>query len=62
MQRDNAAKEFKIYDLKEGRVFMHPSSILFDKSAWKSPFIAYMQKQQTSKVFIRGATVVSQFN
>ncbi|KAG0702732.1 P-loop containing nucleoside triphosphate hydrolase protein [Suillus ampliporus] len=58
VQRENTAKEYKIYDLTDGRVFLHPSSVLFGESTWKSPFLAYFQKQMTSKVFIRGATQV----
>ncbi|KAI0713143.1 P-loop containing nucleoside triphosphate hydrolase protein [Cerioporus squamosus] len=58
IQRENTAKEFKMYDLKEGRVFVHPASILFNASAWKSPFLTYFQKQMTSKVFLRDATEV----
>ncbi|RPD64692.1 P-loop containing nucleoside triphosphate hydrolase protein [Lentinus tigrinus ALCF2SS1-7] len=58
IQRENTAKEFKMYDLKEGRVFVHPASILFNATAWKSPFLTYFQKQMTSKVFLRDATEV----
>ncbi|TBU62530.1 P-loop containing nucleoside triphosphate hydrolase protein [Dichomitus squalens] len=58
IQRENTAKEFKMYDLKEGRVFLHPASVLFNASAWKSPFLTYFQKQMTSKVFLRDATEV----
>ncbi|KAG6380964.1 P-loop containing nucleoside triphosphate hydrolase protein [Boletus reticuloceps] len=58
VQRENAAKEYKMYDLKNGRVFLHPSSVLFGESTWKSPFLAYFQMQQTTKVFVRGATEV----
>lgn len=58
VQRENTAKEYKMYDLKNGRVFLHPSSVLFGESTWKSPFLAYFQMQQTTKVFVRGATEV----
>lgn len=59
IQRENTAKEFKIYDLKEGsRVFLHPASILFEANAWKSSFLTYFQKQMTSKMFLRDATEV----
>jgi hypothetical protein len=30
------------------RVFLHPSSVLFGKSTWKSPFLAFFQKQMTT--------------
>ncbi|KAJ3569724.1 hypothetical protein NP233_g4864 [Leucocoprinus birnbaumii] len=58
VQRDNTAKEFKMFDLKEGRVFVHPGSVLFDCTVWKSPFLAYFHKYQSSKVFLRDATEV----
>ncbi|KAI0931624.1 hypothetical protein AcW2_000470 [Taiwanofungus camphoratus] len=58
VQRDNVAKEFKVFDLKEGRVFLHPASVLFGEAVWKSPFLTYFQKQATSKVFLRDATEV----
>ncbi|KIJ66186.1 hypothetical protein HYDPIDRAFT_174355 [Hydnomerulius pinastri MD-312] len=61
VQRENTAKEYKIYDLREGRVFLHPSSVLFGASTWKSPFLAYFQMQQTTKVFVRGATEVPMY-
>ncbi|KDQ63105.1 hypothetical protein JAAARDRAFT_119492 [Jaapia argillacea MUCL 33604] len=58
VQRENLAKEYKIYDLAEGRVFLHPVSVLFGATTWKSPFLAYFQKQLTSKLFLRDATEV----
>jgi hypothetical protein len=32
-------------DLTGVRVFLHPSSVLFEESMWKSPFLAFFQKQ-----------------
>ncbi|KAG1757846.1 P-loop containing nucleoside triphosphate hydrolase protein [Suillus lakei] len=61
VQRENTAKEYKIHDLTGVRVFLHPSSVLFGESTWRSPFLAYFQKQMTSKVFIRGATQVPMY-
>ncbi|TFY64181.1 hypothetical protein EVJ58_g2777 [Rhodofomes roseus] len=59
VQRDNTAREFRLYDLKGGeRVFVHPSSVLFSEAAWRAPFAVYFQKQATSKVFLRDATEV----
>ncbi|KAJ7109956.1 P-loop containing nucleoside triphosphate hydrolase protein [Mycena epipterygia] len=58
VQRENIAKEFKMYDLREGRVFLHPASILFEVAAWKSPFLVYFHKHMTSKVFLRDATEI----
>lgn len=47
-----------MYDLREGRVFLHPASVLFDATAWKSPFLVYFHKHMTTKVFLRDATEV----
>ncbi|KAJ3922223.1 P-loop containing nucleoside triphosphate hydrolase protein [Lentinula edodes] len=58
VQRENTAKEFKIFDIQEGRVFLHPSSVLFGHASWKSPFIAYFQKSLTTKIFLRDVTEV----
>ena len=58
IQRENSAKEFKLYDLREGRVFLHPGSVLFGVSAWKLPFLFYFHKHSTSKVFLRDASEV----
>ena len=58
----NEAKEFKFYDIRTGedggRVFLHPASVLFHSAEWKSPFVTYFQKQQTTKLFLRDATEV----
>ncbi|GBE77256.1 Putative DEAH-box ATP-dependent helicase [Sparassis crispa] len=59
VQRDNSAREFRIYDLRDGRVFLHPASMMFGETAWRVPFIAYFQKQLTTKVFLRDVTEVS---
>ncbi|KAG7452226.1 P-loop containing nucleoside triphosphate hydrolase protein [Guyanagaster necrorhizus] len=58
VQRENKAKEFKIYDLRNERVFLHPASVLFDFSAWRSQYVVFFTKVKTSKVFLRDATEV----
>ena len=62
VQRANEAKEYKLYDVRVGedggRVFLHPASVLFHSAEWKSQFVAYFQKQQTTKLFLRDATEV----
>ncbi len=49
-----------MYD-QSGRVFIHPSSILFSESGFKSGFLAYFSKAETSKVFLRDATEIPLF-
>ena len=65
IQREHEAKEVKYYT-QEGesggrgeRVFLHPSSVLFGNSAYKSRFLAYFAKSKTTKIFLRDATEVS---
>lgn len=58
VQRENTAKDFKIYDLQEGRVFLHPGSVLFGMADWKPPFLVYFHKHMTNKIFLRDATKV----
>ena len=47
-----------MYD-QAGRVFIHPSSVLFSEAGFKSGYLAYFAKAETSKVFLRDATEVS---
>ncbi|KAG6873855.1 hypothetical protein C0995_010467 [Termitomyces sp. Mi166 len=61
IQRENTAKEYKLYDLQEGRVFLHPASVLFGEATWASPFLVYFQKYMSNKVFLRGATEVPMY-
>ncbi|PBL00719.1 P-loop containing nucleoside triphosphate hydrolase protein [Armillaria gallica] len=58
VQRENKAKEFKIYDLRNERVFLHPASVLFDFAAWRSQYVVFFTKVKTSKIFLRDATEV----
>lgn len=58
VRRENIATDYKMFDLKEGRVFLHPGSVLFGTSNWKPPFLFYFHKQMSSKVFLRDATKV----
>lgn len=57
IQKDHEAKEVKFFD-SAGRVFLHPSSVLFAESGWKKGYLAYFSKAETSKVFLRDATDV----
>ena len=58
VQRENTAKDFKMFDLREGRVFLHPGSVLFSASNWKPPFLVYFHKHATTKIFLRDGTKV----
>lgn len=58
VQRERVAKEFKMYVQGQGRVFLHPGSILFGVASYKSPFLTYFSMSTTSKTFLRDATEV----
>lgn len=65
VQREQEAKEYKIFDLDSGeeggrgsRVFLHPSSVLFGEARWKEPLVCYFRKSITTKPFLRDATEV----
>lgn len=59
IQRENVASEVKYYDLASNeRVFLHPSSTLFSATSFKSPFVAYWARVQTTKPFIRDVSDV----
>ena len=57
--REIKARDYLLYDIKDGRVFLHPGSILFDTTSWKSDFVTYFNKYATDKVYLRDATQVS---
>lgn len=59
-QPQHEAKEIKFFD-QAGRVFLHPTSILFSESNFKPGYLTYFTKTETSKVFLRDATEVPLF-
>lgn len=54
-QLQHEAKEVRFFDT-DGRVFIHPSSILFSESKLKNGFLTYFNKSVTTKPFLRDAT------
>ncbi|KAF2825690.1 P-loop containing nucleoside triphosphate hydrolase protein [Ophiobolus disseminans] len=61
VELDPEAREIKYFNQENGRVFVHPSSILFSSQTFPSnaAFVAYFNKMATSKIFIR---VITPFN
>ena len=55
---DTDARTIKYFNQENGRVFIHPSSILFSAQGYPSSvtFMSYFTKMATSKVFIRDLT------
>ena len=55
---DPEARTIKYFNQDNGRVFIHPSSSLFDAQTFpgEAKFVAYFNKMATSKVFVRDLT------
>lgn len=55
---DPEAKTIKYFNQENGRVFVHPSSTMFDAQGFPghSVYMSYFTKMATSKVFIRDLT------
>jgi hypothetical protein len=55
---DPDARTIKYFNQENGRVFIHPSSILFSAQGYPNAaaYLAYFTKMATSKVFIRDLT------
>jgi ATP-dependent RNA helicase DHX57 len=58
VELDPEAKTIKYFNQENGRVFVHPSSTVFDAQTFpgNAAYMAYFNKMATSKVFIRDLT------
>ncbi|KAF2138864.1 uncharacterized protein K452DRAFT_276693 [Aplosporella prunicola CBS 121167] len=58
VELDPEARTIKYFNQENGRVFVHPSSTLFDAQGFPSgaTFMSYFTKMATSKIFIRDLT------
>ncbi|CAK3856244.1 related to DEAD DEAH box helicase [Lecanosticta acicola] len=58
VELDPEARTIKFFNEENGRVFVHPSSTLFDAQSFpgNSMYMSYFTKMATSKVFIRDLT------
>lgn len=58
VEQDPEARTIKYFNQENGRVFVHPSSTLFDAQSytWSASYVSYFTKMATSKVFIRDLT------
>ncbi|KAI7898210.1 P-loop containing nucleoside triphosphate hydrolase protein [Cokeromyces recurvatus] len=61
VEREKEAKEIKYITKEDGRVFLHPSSLLFSNNNYNSSFLTYFSKMATSKTFIRDGTEVPSY-
>ncbi|XP_068731445.1 putative ATP-dependent RNA helicase DHX57 [Montipora capricornis] len=46
---------------KNGRVFVHPTSVNFQVNNFDSPYLVYLENVKTSKVYIRDCSMVSTY-
>lgn len=58
VELDPEARTIKYFNQENGRVFVHPSSTVFDAQVFpgNSVYMSYFNKMATSKVFIRDLT------
>ena len=58
VELDPEAKTIRYFSQENGRVFIHPSSTLFDSQGFSgnASFVSYFTKMATSKIFIRDLT------
>ncbi|CAO0799169.1 unnamed protein product [Mucor circinelloides] len=61
VEREKEAREIKYYTKDDGRVFLHPSSLLFNNNSYNSSFLTYFSRMTTSKTFIRDGTEVPSY-
>ncbi|KAG0238761.1 hypothetical protein BGW42_002627 [Actinomortierella wolfii] len=61
VERETVVKEIRMFTKEDGRVFLHPSSILFQTNQFPVPFLVYFSKLETTKVFIHDATMISMY-
>ena len=64
VEMDPDAKTIKYFNQENGRVFIHPSSALFDAQTYSgsAAYISYFTKMTTSKTFVRDLTRKSWFH
>ncbi|GAA5822662.1 hypothetical protein JCM10212_006760 [Sporobolomyces blumeae] len=58
IERERESREVKFFEKDEGRVFLHPTSLLFSETRFATPFATYFNKHVTTKPFLRDATEV----
>lgn len=58
VEMDPEAKTIKYFNQDNGRVFVHPSSVLFDAQSFSGSgsYVSYFTKMATSKTFVRDLT------
>ena len=64
IELDPEARTIKYHNEENGRVFVHPSSTIFDAQTFpgNAAYVSYFTKMATSKVFIRDLTPFNAFS
>ncbi|EEH44819.1 uncharacterized protein PADG_01108 [Paracoccidioides brasiliensis Pb18] len=64
IELDPDARTIKYFNQENGRVFVHPSSSLFDAQSFSgsATYVSYFSKMATSKVFIRDLTPLNAYS
>ncbi|KAI8981960.1 P-loop containing nucleoside triphosphate hydrolase protein [Mycotypha africana] len=61
IEKEKEAREIKFFTKDDGRVFLHPSSLMFFNNNYNSSFLTYFSKMATTKTFIRDGTEVPSY-
>lgn len=61
VERDAVAREWRVTDMRGARVWVHPASVMFAETRWRSGIVVSFRRVETAKVFLRDVTEVSLF-
>ncbi|ORX97844.1 hypothetical protein K493DRAFT_300241 [Basidiobolus meristosporus CBS 931.73] len=61
IEKANEARQIKFFTESDGRVFLHPSSTLFEENQYQTPFAVYFHKMHTSKIFVRDISMIGMY-
>ncbi|KAK9708197.1 putative ATP-dependent RNA helicase ucp12 [Basidiobolus ranarum] len=61
IEKANEARQIKFFTETDGRVFLHPSSTLFEENQYQVPFAVYFNKMSTSKIFVRDVSTIGMY-
>ncbi|KAI0308348.1 P-loop containing nucleoside triphosphate hydrolase protein [Multifurca ochricompacta] len=56
--REAGAREWRATDMRGARVWVHPASVLFTETRWRSGIVVSFQQVETVKIFLRDVTEV----
>ena len=59
VERDAGAHEWRATDMRDTRVWVHPASVQFSETRWRSGVVVSFRRVETAKVFLRDVTEVN---